>query len=674
MPRVGKEAAAALVSLHVHNATGSEAWLVWVPDTGEPVEYASVSSDGELVQQSNIGHRWQIRAADGSVLAELVTTGESMQTLSAGLETAHGSSAGASSSSSAASSSSSSAAAAASVPSSTPPSDVVSLAVHNATAEPLALVWMPEGGSTPKEYAQLCPGDRMHQLSAVGHLWMLRTAGGEVVAETVTTSASGQQLVAPGADGAVDDVRAPEVPVAAVAPTTSPESAGEEAASAPPSLVAVEVYNGRQAPLRLFWLPDGDAAPIEYSHIPPGDRLTQQSSVGHRWQLRGAGGAVEAEVVTTTDAVQHLSAGDPCLADKGFDGAAAPKPWPMACTGGDEDDVAAAADRASDGCVGCEAQRLLAPADGTGGASSSSDANGRDAHGGDTHGGDTAAAAQLAERVRAFYAQSIQVGVAGIRVRSSAAVAPSALEVAATIVRAMLRDAPSEVLESLRACGCTVAVIGRDESASDIPEHAATCVDAAALRAVADRTRGLGGTRGTPVTSCGEENLLCLSRAIAEDRHYPNESILVHEFGHTVMNCGLDARATRRIHECYEEALASGLVVVESYMGSNADEYWAEGCQAWFMASARADVNEGMLTRGQLRRYDPGLASCLAAAFGDDSVGSGRAVWSFTTDELVSPSRERWMQRQTTYLLMRHLVLSNADALADVLERVVRTA
>ena len=34
-----------------------------------------------------------------------------------------------------------------------------------------------------------------------------------------------------------------------------------------------------------------------------------------------------------------------------------------------------------------------------------------------------------------------------------------------------------------------------------------------------------------PVTSCGEENL---PAAIGSDPHYPNESILVHEFGHTV--------------------------------------------------------------------------------------------------------------------------------------------
>ena len=87
------------------------------------------------------------------------------------------------------------------------------------------------------------------------------------------------------------------------------------------------------------------------------------------------------------------------------------------------------------------------------------------------------------------------------------------------------------------------------------------------------------------------------------------------------------------------------------------------------MASARGDVNEGMLTCGQLRRYDPTLASCLVVSFGEDSGDAQRTPWNFTTEELVSPSRERWMRRQATYLLMRHLLLTNANALADILEQ-----
>ena len=153
------------------------------------------------------------------------------------------------------------------------------------------------------------------------------------------------------------------------------------------------------------------------------------------------------------------------------------------------------------------------------------------------------------------------------------------------------------------------------------------------------------------------------------DPHYPLESILVHEFGHTVMNVGLDDAQRAQVLSCYDAAVSCSRVVRESYMGSNADEYWAEGVQAWFQASARADVNEGMLTRAQLRRYDPALAALLAAAFGEPA---STPPYNFTVDELPPPMRTVWMRRQATYLLMRHLLLTSADALADVLERLVR--
>lgn len=165
----------------------------------------------------------------------------------------------------------------------------------------------------------------------------------------------------------------------------------------------------------------------------------------------------------------------------------------------------------------------------------------------------------------------------------------------------------------------------------------------------------------------------------------------VHEFAHTVMNVGLSEEAKGRVRAAYEDALANGVVVKDSYMGSSADEYWAEGTQAWFQASARADVNEGMLTQRLLERTNPALAACLVEAFGGGcgaetagnrkereaaaAGGEGTAaetrVWNYTMEELASPTRELWLRRQATYLLLRHLLLTNADALADIVERVV---
>ena len=47
------------------------------------------------------------------------------------------------------------------------------------------------------------------------------------------------------------------------------------------------------------------------------------------------------------------------------------------------------------------------------------------------------------------------------------------------------------------------------------------------------------------------------------------------------------------------------------YMISNADEYWAEGCQSWFDATIRTDVNDGHNTREKLRAHDPRLSALL---------------------------------------------------------------
>ena len=72
-----------------------------------------------------------------------------------------------------------------------------------------------------------------------------------------------------------------------------------------------------------------------------------------------------------------------------------------------------------------------------------------------------------------FYHHSVDAGVAGIRVRAAEIVATEAVGVAAEIIRAMLRHSPPAICERLRAAGCTISVIGREQKTSDIPEHRA---------------------------------------------------------------------------------------------------------------------------------------------------------------------------------------------------------
>jgi len=122
-----------------------------------------------------------------------------------------------------------------------------------------------------------------------------------------------------------------------------------------------------------------------------------------------------------------------------------------------------------------------------------------------------------------------------------------------------------------------------------------------------------------PACSAGEENLL----GLPGDR-YRGESILVHEFGHTILTMGLNRlnkAFTGRVRESWKIALEKGLWN-RTYAGSNAEEYWAEGVQSWFDANRRVDAPDGIHNdigrRADLKAYDPTLAALLAEVFADD--------------------------------------------------------
>ena len=108
----------------------------------------------------------------------------------------------------------------------------------------------------------------------------------------------------------------------------------------------------------------------------------------------------------------------------------------------------------------------------------------------------------------AFYSQSVCIGSTQLRVRASAVVSPWALAAASEIVQRMLELSPVEVVRRLVEAGCTVAVIGRAQLSSDIPEHAWLSGARTGNWEVDSTTRGLGGNPSVPVTSVGEENLI----------------------------------------------------------------------------------------------------------------------------------------------------------------------
>lgn len=201
---------------------------------------------------------------------------------------------------------------------------------------------------------------------------------------------------------------------------------------------------------------------------------------------------------------------------------------------------------------------------------------------------------------------------AGLPVVASKQVDDRALAVAAYITSKMLAARP-DVLEALIESRVRVGIIGKNQQVTDLPEYAG-------LRADADRwnktTRGLGATRDKPAVSAGEENLIYLP-----NDKYKGESILVHEFSHTVHEMGLnsvDPKFEPRLKEAYAGAMKKGLWA-KTYAATDFKEYWAEGVQSYFdcnMAVRVPDgIHNGVANRASLKKYDPALYELIDDTF-----------------------------------------------------------
>ena len=112
------------------------------------------------------------------------------------------------------------------------------------------------------------------------------------------------------------------------------------------------------------------------------------------------------------------------------------------------------------------------------------------------------------------------------------------------------------------------------EKTTDVPEHAYLKDDP--NTDWDERARGLGGTLHLPLSSVGEENVLCLNG----DRYY-NQDILVHEFGHGIHHVSaeyVDPSFTSRLQSAYNTAMSRGLWA-NTYAATNYIEYFAIGVQ-----------------------------------------------------------------------------------------------
>ncbi|KAK3773273.1 hypothetical protein RRG08_053658 [Elysia crispata] len=202
----------------------------------------------------------------------------------------------------------------------------------------------------------------------------------------------------------------------------------------------------------------------------------------------------------------------------------------------------------------------------------------------------------------------------GIPILSSKNVPDDALRRACYVLRFMLAD-NSVVREWVYRMAGRFAIMGIDEFTNDIPEH----------RHYSDwwnqRTRGLGASYDMPVTTAGEENILCYQK----DRNRP-EDIMVHELSHGIHFLGAAVGIQGwdgRMRAAYAHANKTGLFK-DTYFMENEQEYFAEGVQSYFNVQiyrAKPDgVHGPIATRDALKDYDPDLYNVIKEIFPCDNT------------------------------------------------------
>jgi hypothetical protein len=206
-----------------------------------------------------------------------------------------------------------------------------------------------------------------------------------------------------------------------------------------------------------------------------------------------------------------------------------------------------------------------------------------------------------------FYKKAVDAS--GFPVVGSDKVADAALLEAARITEKML-DGRDDIRQAIVRNKIRLAVMAQTEQTTDVPEHS----DLTPKKYWDQRARGLGATSARPAVSCGEENLLHLPG----DR-YPNENILVHEFGHVIHEMGLnsiDSHFDAALNALYNTSVKKKGLWKGTYAAENYKEYWAEGVQSYFDTNDNNNHQHNDIdTREKLAKYDPEFFALLDSVF-----------------------------------------------------------
>ncbi len=192
---------------------------------------------------------------------------------------------------------------------------------------------------------------------------------------------------------------------------------------------------------------------------------------------------------------------------------------------------------------------------------------------------------------------------AGLSIVANANVDPAALDEAVTTVERVFRD--NDLEDALAADGAYVIVADRDQGVLDLPEF--RCLDSSSNQSFFSHVCGVADRADYPVVTVNELDLL-------GDRDGPCEglNILYHELGHLVQGWTLNPADYFDIRQYYQDSISAGRYR-NDYANTNANEYFAEATQAYFLSADLAHDRD----RDWLERYDPQIFKLLQTIYGE---------------------------------------------------------
>ncbi len=208
-----------------------------------------------------------------------------------------------------------------------------------------------------------------------------------------------------------------------------------------------------------------------------------------------------------------------------------------------------------------------------------------------------------------YYTQKVMTE-SGITIKGDDTVALSSLELAAKQVEVELSQPGTGIAETMKKWGCSLAVYSSRENVYMIPEHRY------GFRTSMYDLEGYGGNKWNGCVSSIAEVNITRTRNSSEpyaNTMYPNENVLIHEFGHCIKSIGLeendDQTLINEYFAAYENAVDTGLWP-NTYAISNSDEFFATMCAIWFnnmddVSSWTDGTRSPLNTREEMKEYDP---------------------------------------------------------------------